>query len=79
MLKTAPSLKPKKKLKKKELKAERDALQSKLNSMRSLLDFIEKKFQAGTMDKKSYEKRTSQLKIDLKKTEKQLEEINDLL
>jgi len=71
--------KPKKKLKKKELKAEREALESKLNSMRNLLDFIEKKYQAGTMDKKSYEKRTSQLKVDLKKTEKKLDEINELL
>jgi hypothetical protein len=47
--------------------------------MRNLLDFIEKKYQAGTMDKKSYEKRTSQLKVDLKKTEKKLDEINELL
>ena len=75
----APQSKPKKKLKKKELKAERDALESKVNSMRNLLDFIEKKFQAGSMDKKSYEKRTNQLKADLKKTEKNLKEINDLL
>jgi len=78
-IKFSPSDKPKKKLKKKELKAEKEALESKLNSMRNLLDFIEKKFQAGTMDKKSYEKRTSQLKVDLKKTEKQLDEINELL
>ncbi len=78
-IKFSPSDKPKKKLKKKELKAERDALESKLNSMRNLLDFIEKKYQAGSMDKKAYEKRTSQLKADLKKTQKQLDEINNLL
>lgn len=78
-IKFRPSDKPKKKLKKKELKAERDALESKLNSMRNLLDFIEKKYQAGSMDKKAYEKRTGQLKIDLKKTQKKLDEINDLL
>ncbi|MEJ2293905.1 MAG: hypothetical protein P8Y23_03985, partial [Candidatus Lokiarchaeota archaeon] len=39
--------KPKKKLKKKELKAEKEALEGKINSMKNLLDFIEKKFQAG--------------------------------
>lgn len=75
----SPSDKPKKKLKKKELKAEKEALESKVNSMRNLLDFIEKKFQAGSMDKKSYQKRTVQLKEDLKKTEKKLDEINELL
>lgn len=71
--------KPKKKLKKKELKAEKETLEGKLNSMRNLLDFIEKKFQAGSMDKKAYEKRTSQLKVDLKNTEKKLDEIDELL
>jgi hypothetical protein len=78
-IKFKPSDKPKKKLKKKELKVERDALESKLNSMRNLLDFIEKKYQAGSMDKKAYEKRTGQLKIDLKHTQKKLDEINELL
>lgn len=78
-IKFSPSDKPKKKLKKKELKAEKEALESKVNSMRNLLDFIEKKFQAGSMDKKSYQKRTGQLKQDLKKTEKKLDEINELL
>jgi hypothetical protein len=78
-VKFSPSDKPKKKLKKKELKVERDALESKLNSMRNLLDFIEKKYQAGSMDKKAYEKRTGQLKLDLKKTQKKLDEINELL
>jgi hypothetical protein len=78
-IKFKSSDKPKKKPKKKELKAERDALESKLNSMRNLLDFIEKKYQAGSMDKKAYEKRTGQLKIDLKKTQKKLDEINELL
>ena len=78
-VKFSSSDKPKKKLKKKDLKAEKETLESKVNSMRNLLDFIEKKFQAGSMDKKSYEKRTSQLKLDLKKTEKKLDEINELL
>lgn len=78
-IKFESSGKPKKKLKKKELKAEKEALEGKINSMRNLLDFIEKKFQAGSMDKKAYEKRTTQLKIDLKKTEKKLDEIDELL
>jgi hypothetical protein len=78
-IKFGSSEKPKKKLKKKELKAEKQALEGKINSMRNLLDFIEKKFQAGSMDKKAYEKRTSQLKVDIKKAEKKLDEIDELL
>jgi hypothetical protein len=76
---TVSLLKSKKKVKKKELKAEKEALESKLNSMKSLLDFINKKFEDGTMDQKSYDKRTLQLKTDLKNTQKKLDEINELL
>jgi hypothetical protein len=78
-IKSDSAEKTKKKPKKKELKAEKEALEGKINSMRNLLDFIEKKYQAGSMDKKAYEKRTDQLKVDLKKTEKKLEEIDELL
>jgi hypothetical protein len=78
-LKPAPKLKSKKKLKKKDLKTERDALESKLNSVHNLLDFIEKKHKAGTIDKKDYDKRINQLRADIKKTKERIDAINNLL
>jgi len=78
-LKPVPKLKPKKKLKKKDLKTERDALESKLNSVHNLLDFIEKKHKAGTIDKKDYDKRINQLRADIKKTKERIDAINNLL
>jgi len=78
-LKPAPKLTPKKKPKKKDLKAERDALESKLNSVHNLLDFIEKKHKAGTINKQDYNKRISQLRTDIKKTQERIDELNNLL
>ncbi|MFX0140869.1 MAG: hypothetical protein ACFFDN_44940 [Candidatus Hodarchaeota archaeon] len=78
-LKPVPKLKPKKKPKKKDLKTEKDALESKLNSVHNLLDFIEKKHKAGTIDKKDYDKRINQLRADIKKTKERIDEINKLL
>ena len=78
-LKPAPKPKTKKKVKKKDLLAEKKGLESKLNSVRNLLDFVEKKYKAGQMDKKSYEKRASQLKNDLKATKNKIEEIDKQL
>lgn len=78
-LKPAPKPKTKKKVKKKDLLAEKKGLESKLNSVRNLLDFVEKKYKAGQMDKKSYEKRAGQLKNDLKATKNKIEEIDKQL
>ncbi|MFX1433956.1 MAG: hypothetical protein ACFFB1_09300, partial [Promethearchaeota archaeon] len=78
-LKPAPKLTPNKKPKKKDLKAEREALESKLNSVHNLLDFIEKKHKAGTINKKDYNKRISQLRTDIKKTQERIDELNNLL
>jgi len=78
-LKPVPKPKAKKKTKKKELIAERKGLESKVNSVRNLLNFVEKKHKAGQIDKKAYEKRLIQLKNDLKKTQKRIDEINRLL
>ena len=78
-LKPAPKPKTKKKVKKKDLLAEKKGLESKLNSVRNLLDFVEKKYKAGQMDKKSYEKRAGQLKNDLKVTKNKIEEIDKQL
>jgi peptidoglycan hydrolase CwlO-like protein len=78
-LKPAPKSHTKKKVKKKDLLAEKKGLESKLNSVRNLLDFVEKKYKAEQMDKKSYEKRSNQLKNDLKTTKSKIEEINKQL
>ncbi len=78
-LKPAPKPHTKKKVKKKDLLAEKKGLESKLNSVRNLLDFVEKKYKAGQMDKKSYEKRAGQLKNDLKATKNKIEEIDKKL
>jgi len=78
-LKPAPKPHTKKKVKKKDLLAEKKGLESKLNSVRNLLDFVEKKYKAEQMDKKSYEKRSNQLKNDLKATKNKIEEIDKQL
>ena len=78
-LKPLPKPKSAKKLKKKDLLAEKKALKGKLNSVKNLIDFIEKKYASKQMDKKSYEKRVSQLKNDLKKTQNKIEEIDKQL
>ncbi len=67
---------PGKKTKKKDLLAEKKALGGKLNSVKNLIDFIEKKYASKQIDKKSYEKRVSQLKNDLKTTQNKIEEID---
>jgi len=78
-LKPAPKPQTKKKVKKKDLLAEKKGLESKLNSVRNLLDFVEKKYKAGQMDNKSYEKRADQLKNDLKATKNKIDEIDKKL
>lgn len=75
-LKPVPKPKSGKKVKKKDLLAEKKALEGKLSSVKNLIDFIEKKYASKQMDKKSYEKRVSQLKNDLKTTQKKIEEID---
>ena len=67
------------KIKKRDLVTEKKALESKLNSVRTLLDFIEKKHDSGQMDEKSFEKRASQLKSDLITTQNKIDEIDKKL
>ena len=78
-LKPVPKPNVKKKVKKKDLIAEKKALDGKLNSVRNLLEFIEKKHTSGQMDEKSYEKRSSQLKSDLITTQNKIDEIDKKL
>ncbi|MFX0059466.1 MAG: hypothetical protein ACFE85_12105 [Candidatus Hodarchaeota archaeon] len=78
-IKLKPLPKLKSKTKKKDLVAEREALKSKLNSVKNLVNFVEKKHKVGEIDKKSYEKRITQLKSDIKKTQERIDELNKLL
>ena len=75
-LKSPPKLKFKKKSKKDDLLKEKEGLEEKMNSVKSLINFMYKKLKAGDIDKKSYEKRINQLKSDLKKAQSRIEEIN---
>jgi hypothetical protein len=79
--KKAPKAKEKKKPKvdKEEILAEKEGLESKLNSIHNLLSFIEKKHESGKMDDKSYEKQTKRAKNDIDKTAIRLEEIGKIL
>jgi len=74
-----PKAKITKKVKKRDLAAEKKAMEGKLNSVKNLLDFLEKKHNSGGMDDKSYEKRSSQLKSDLIATQKRIDEIDKKL
>jgi hypothetical protein len=78
-LKPVPKPKSGKKTKKKDLEAEKKALEAKLDSVKNLIDFIEKKYASKQMDKKSYEKRVSQLKKDLITTQNKIEVIDKKL
>ncbi|MCJ7650539.1 MAG: hypothetical protein MUP85_18165, partial [Candidatus Lokiarchaeota archaeon] len=70
---------PKKKPKKSELLSQKNSLEGKLNSVKNLLDFVEKKHTAGELDNESYAKRVKQLKSDIKKTQSEIDDINKLL
>jgi hypothetical protein len=76
-LKPLPKLKTK--TKRKDLGAEREVLKSKLNSYRNLINLVEKKLKAGEIDKKSRDKRISQIKSDIQKTQERIDEINKSL
>ena len=65
--------------KKIDLVAEKDALEGKINSVRNLLDFIEKKHKSGQMNDKSYKKRSNQLKSDLISTQNKIDEVDKKL
>jgi hypothetical protein len=77
-LKPVPKLKTKDKTKK-ELKDEKEGLESKLTSVEDLLEFIDKKHSSGTIDDDEYSKRTKKLQSDIKKTKKKISVIDKLL
>jgi hypothetical protein len=78
-LKPVPKPSITKKVKKKDLLAEKKALEAKIKSVRNLVEFIEKKAESGKMDEKSFQKRTSQLKSDLITTQNKIDEIDKKL
>ena len=71
--------KSKKKPKKSELIAEKKSLENKVNSVKNLIEFVEKKHDTGDLDDDSFKKRMNQLKNDLKNAQNKIEEINKLL
>ena len=71
--------KSKKKPKKSELIAEKKSLENKINSVKNLIEFVEKKHDTGDLDDDSFKKRMNQLKNDLKNAQNKIEEINKLL
>ncbi|KKM01092.1 hypothetical protein LCGC14_1797860, partial [marine sediment metagenome] len=77
-LKPAPKLKTKTKAKK-ELKDEKEGLETKMSSVEDLLNFIDKKHSSGTLDDEEYHKRSKKLQSDLKKTKKRMNIIDKFL
>ena len=78
-LNPVPKAKITKKVKKRDLVAEKKAMEGKLNSVKNLLDFLEKKHNSGDMNDKSYKKRSNQLKSDLIATQNRIDEIDKKL
>ena len=62
-----------------KLEAELEGLESKLNSVFNLINFIEKKHESGKLDEKSYKKQMRKLKNDLDQTNKRITEIRNIL
>jgi len=77
-IKPAPKLKTKDKSKK-DLKNEKEGLETKLTSVQDLMKFIDKKHSAGKLNDDEYVKRSKKLQSDLKKTKKRIDIINKLL
>ncbi|MHA2283849.1 MAG: hypothetical protein ACXAC5_23660 [Promethearchaeota archaeon] len=79
-----PSLKPAPKLKtktrtKKQLKDEREGLESKLSSVQDLLEFIDKKHSSGKINDEEFSKRSKKLQNDVKKTKKKISVLDKIL
>ncbi|MFX1310623.1 MAG: hypothetical protein ACFE8C_13055 [Promethearchaeota archaeon] len=77
-LKPPPKLKAKGKTKR-ELKDEKEGLETKLTSVQDLMKFIDKKHSSGKINDDEYVKRSKKLQSDLKKTKKRIDIINKLL
>jgi len=62
-----------------EYDAEIESLGNKLNSIKNLTSFVEKKFSSGKLSKKNYDKQTKKLSSDLKKTQDKIAELTQEL
>ncbi|MHA1777716.1 MAG: hypothetical protein DRO88_00900 [Promethearchaeia archaeon] len=64
---------------KKELEDEIITLENKLNSIKNLREFVEKKFASGNLSEKRYQKQIKKLDQDVEETKSRLNEIRDTL
>ena len=64
---------------KEEFDAEIESLGNKMNSIKNLTSFVEKKFSSGKLSKKNYDKQTKKLSSDLKKTQDKIDELTQEL
>jgi len=64
---------------KEEFDAEIESLGNKMNSIRNLTSFVEKKFSSGKLSKKNYDKQIKKLSSDLKKTQSKIDELTQEL
>ena len=64
---------------KEEIDAEIESLGNKMNSIKNLTSFVEKKFSSGKLSKKNYDKQIKKLASDLKKTQNKIEELTQEL
>ncbi len=77
-LKPVPKLKTKTKTSK-ELKNEKNGLETKLSSVEDLMTFIDKKYSSGKLNDTEYKKRSKKLQNDFKKTKKRIDIIKKLI
>ncbi|MBN1800238.1 MAG: hypothetical protein JW891_01955 [Candidatus Lokiarchaeota archaeon] len=61
------------------LEPERESLGTKVKSVKELIEFIEKKHDAGELDDKSYKKQIKKLKSDLNKSQDRIKAIDKIL
>ncbi|MHA1510560.1 MAG: hypothetical protein ACTSRX_02450 [Promethearchaeota archaeon] len=64
---------------KEEFDAEIESLGNKMNSIRNLTSFVEKKFSSGKLSKSKYDKQIKKLSSDLKKTQNKIDELTQEL
>jgi hypothetical protein len=68
-----------KKLSKKEIKAQLEGLESKINSVNNLINFLKKKKKDGKIKQNDFDKQMKKLNYDLETTTKKIDTINKFL
>ena len=64
---------------KEEFDAEIESLRNKLNSIKNLTAFVEKKFSSGKLSKKNYDNQIKKLSSDLKETQNKIDDLTQEL